>query len=471
MARPVLRSAPDLFPPRDRRRERRLRLLRILLAVVAFAIAAVLLAAAWLSYRLLRSRPLLDGEVAVVELEAPVRIERDALGVPSVTTESRLDASFALGFLHAQERFFQMDLLRRSAAGELAALIGPSLRRYDREIRVHRFRQRAQRIVRSLQRSEHAEAYARGVNAGLEALGAAPFEYLVLRSTPQAWQAEDVILCVLAMYIDLQSTDGAVESTWGVLADVLPEALVDLLAARGSEWDAPLTGDAVQTPPLPAADVYDLRAAPLRLGMLRSRRPGRSDPGRALPDAGTSVWWSADGEAVTPGSNNWAVAGSLAVDGGAILAGDMHLGLAVPNIWYRASLSYTDSRGDSRTLTGVTFPGTPALVSGSNGDVAWSFTNSMIDVSDLVLLEPVDGDPERYQTPSGPLRPVRSIEVIEIRGADDDTLLVLDTIWGPIVDRDHAGRRRAYRWVAHEVEAANFGLLDMEQARDLEEAI
>jgi penicillin amidase len=95
----------------------------------------------------------------------------------------------------------------------------------------------------------------------------------------------------------------------------------------------------------------------------------------------------------------------------------------------------------------------------------------MIDVSDLVLLEPVDGDPERYRTPSGPLQPVRSIEVIEIRGADDDTLHVFETIWGPIVDRDHAGRRRVYRWVAHEVEAANFGLLDMEQARDLDAAI
>jgi penicillin amidase len=174
------------------------------------------------------------------------------------------------------------------------------------------------------------------------------------------------------------------------------------------------------------------------------------------------------------GSNQWAVAGARTAGGGALLAGDMHLGLEVPNIWYRARLVYPDpeSPGNARRqVTGVTLPGAPAVVAGSNGDVAWTFTNAQVDVSDLVVLESAGATGDAYETAAGPRVCERRSEVIGVRGGASDTLWVLETIWGPVIDTDHAGRRRVLRWIAHEPTAVNLGLLDLEAARDVDAAL
>jgi penicillin amidase len=426
--------------------------LRAAAAVLAAGLVLAAGVAGWAALHLLRSRPRLDGELRLADLSASVRIERDKWGVPSVQAENRDDAAFALGFLHAQDRFFQMDLLRRSAAGELAALVGRAALGFDRELRVHRFRHVARRILPTLPRSRTLDAYARGVNAGLDQLGASPFEYMLLRVQPQAWRPEDTILVVLAMYLDLQSSAAGIESSLGVAYDVLPAPLADFIAARGTQWDAPLRGDAAPAPPLPGAEVYDLR-----------RRAQRQ---RDAPS-----WVGLQHEPVVRGSNSWAVAGSLCADGAALLAGDMHLDLRVPNIWYRASLSWSTAGGERWRVTGVTLPGTPVVVSGSNGHVAWAFTNSMVDVSDLVVLQPAGDSGRRYRTTDGIRSLETHLELIEVRGADADTLTVHESVWGPIIDRDHAGRRRAYRWIAHDDEAVNLGLLDMETAGSLEAAL
>jgi penicillin amidase len=428
------------------------------------AVAALLaLAAAGLGLLLvLPSRAQLDGTRSVAGLHAAVRIDRDRFGVPTIRGEDRLDVAFGLGFVHAQERFFQMDLLRRSAAGELAALIGRPLLPTDRTMRVHRFRDLARRIVQTLPGRDVADTYARGVNAGLAALGAPPCEYLLLRTRPQPWLAEDVILCVLAMYADLQEIDGELESTCGVLHDLLPPALADFLEPAGTEWDAPLVGEPFAVPPIPGPDVYDLRWES-RLGRLPGRVPATASD-TALPTLD-----------VERGSNHWAMAGGATADGGALLAGDMHLGLGVPNIWYRATLDYPGANGERRRVTGVTLPGTPAVVAGSNGDVAWAFTNSEVDTSDLVILE-TDTAERTYRVPAAADSAARReferhLEIIAVKGAPDDTLEVRWTIWGPVIDRDHAGRLRAYRWVAHDVEAADLGLLDLEKCTTLDAAI
>ena len=178
--------------------------------VVGGTLAAVALAGggsgAYLHARLRASLPLLEGERSLAGLGAPVRIERDAHGVPVVRGASRLDVARATGFLHAQERFFQMDLLRRSPAGELAALFGRAALALDREARPLRLRLVAHRAIQELRADERdlLAAYAQGVNAGLGALGAPPFEYLALRSRPLPWREEDSLLCTLAMYRDLQ---------------------------------------------------------------------------------------------------------------------------------------------------------------------------------------------------------------------------------------------------------------------------
>jgi penicillin amidase len=396
------------------------------------------------------SLALLDGEARLPGLRSAVRVERDALGVPTVHGQDRLDVARATGFLHAQDRFFQMDLLRRKSAGELAELVGPPALTLDRRARVHRFRSVAERALEAATPAGRAllEAYASGVNAGLGALSVRPFEYLALRSAPRSWRPEDTILVLLAMFIELQDEEGQLESTLGVMRDTLPSPLFEFLAPLGSEWDAPLAGGPMRQSPPPGPEVVDLRAQ------------------ASEPAAGSAWRRVADREPLPAGSNNWAVAGKLTKHGGAILADDMHLGLAMPGTWYRMSLEWPGHR-----VTGVTLPGTPAVVVGSTGRVAWGFTNSEGDWVDLVELEVDPGDPELYSTPEGQRRFEHVREVIRVEGGPDETLDVAGTIWGPVIDRDHGGRPRALRWVAHEPRALSLGLVELEDARDLDEAL
>lgn len=431
-------------------------------AIGLTAIVLLLLAGGvWLHSRLRASLPRLEGRVELEGLSAEVLVERDALGVPTLRGANRDDVARATGFLHAQDRFFQMDLLRRAAAGELAELLGPFALDFDRRTRVHRFRAAAER---GLARADPAqrrilESYTDGVNAGLAALGAAPPEYLLLRVDPAAWRPEDGLLVTLAMYLDLQSDLAGRESDRGVLYEVLPRPLAEFLTPRGTEWDAPLTGEPWSTPPVPPAEVFDLR----------ERAPTETTRASAHP---TPRWADPD-EPPSAGSNNWAVTGALTADGGALVANDMHLPLRLPNIWYRASFVWPDGDRPERMqrVTGLTLPGAPPIVAGSNGRIAWGFTNSQGDWADLVVLEVDPAKPRVYATPQGPREMEAFAERIAVRGAEAETLEVLWTIWGPVVDEDLRGRPRALRWVAHDDEAVDLGLLEMERAEGLDEAL
>ena len=238
------------------------RLLKAVLLILILILVAGIAAAAWARGELRASLPLLDGSQQLRGVSAAVEIKRDRLGIPSIRGATREDVARALGFLHAQDRFFQMDLSRRRAAGDLSALVGARALALDREIRIHRFRAEAHRALDLMDPSERRvlEAYAAGVNSGLSALGARPFEYMVLRQQPQPWGPEDSFLVVLSMFITLQDTDGSYESTLGTMHDVLPEAMFEFLAPRGTEWDTPVIGEAFSTPPIPGPDVYNLRA-------------------------------------------------------------------------------------------------------------------------------------------------------------------------------------------------------------------
>jgi penicillin G amidase len=412
---------------------------------------------AYLGRRLEASLPQLDGERKVKGLAAAVRVERDAHGVPVVRGRSRADVARATGFLHAQERFFQMDLTRRRAAGELSELFGQATLTADREVRVLRLRAVAARAVQALPEEERAllRAYTEGVAAGLAALGAAPPEYLLLRSAPVPWKEEDSLLCALAMFLTLQGEQAGMESGLGLMHDLLPPALFAFLNPPGTEWDAPNEGEPFRQPVLPGPDVVDLRKAAPRAAA-RAAWPA--------PDP----WADRDAE-MAYGSNNWAVAGSHTTHGGALLADDMHLGLGVPNTWYRASL-VVDAAGAERRVTGVMLPGSGFVVVGSNGQVAWGFTNSQGDWADLVVLEPDPRNADTYLTPEGPRTFERTTETIHVKGAPDERLEVVETIWGPVVDKDHDGRRRALAWVPLREGGVNAALFRMEQARDVDEA-
>jgi penicillin G amidase len=439
------------------------RLLRGLLIVLLVMVVAGVAGAIWARGRLRASLPQLDGERPIAGLQAPVAIARDALGIPTVRAASRLDLARAMGFLHAQDRFFQMDLSRRRAAGELAALVGPRALALDREIRVHRFRPEARRAVDLLKPADRSllDAYTAGINTGLAALGERPFEYLLLRQEPRPWQPEDSMLVVLSMFITLQDTDGSYEAALATMSDVLPPEMFALMAPRGTEWDTPVIGEGFATPPIPPAVVYNARA--IRRGKPAVER-------RRRPEAASAEihdrWFEEDittAEAV--GSNNWAIAGRLTADGGALVANDMHLGIRVPNTWYRAAWEWPGHQ-----LYGVTLPGVPAMVVGSNTHVAWGFTNTYGDWSDLVLLETDPKRPGWYRTPDGWKAIETFEETFEIAGQPSQRSKVEWTIWGPLLGPDHRGRRRAYRWVAHSADRLAATLTPMEDARTIEDA-
>lgn len=415
---------------------------RLLLAAVLLLL--VVLAAAWLLLR--ASLPKLDGELVLDALDHEVQVSRDALGVPTVRARTRLDLARAMGFLHAQERFFQMDLQRRVAAGELAALVGSAALPVDRKHRLHRLRQRAERLVAHAGANEQSVlfAYTRGVNQGLEALLAKPFEYFVLNTEPQPWRPEDSLLTLYAMFLDLTDENGQRESQLAVLSAALPPALLNFLVPASTPWDAPLIGEPGPLPPIPGPEVVDLRGG-------RSRLAARV-PLRPLAEIG---------------SNSFAVDGARG-SAGATVTGDMHLGLSMPNIWYRMRL-IVERAPQGLDAVGVTLPGTPVLVAGSNGHVAWTFTNSYGDWTDLVALEFDPSNPSRYRTPEGWAALHFEQETIAVRGGEPETMTVTSSIWGPLVER--AGRRYAVHWLAHEAQAVNMHLMQLEQAVDVGEAV
>ncbi len=405
-------------------------------------------------FALRASLPRVEGERRSSDLLSETLIERDALGVPTIRAANRRDLAWATGFAHGQDRFFQMDLSRRLAAGELAELFGPVALDTDRRMRIHRFRDVARRVLDGASADDRAlaESYAHGVNAGSDSLASRPFEYWLLRVRPAAWQPEDTILVVFAMYEQLNYDAFETESARGRVHDAVPEGLYRFIYARGGEWDAPLVGAPFEVGSPPEAAEFNLREQTLPLERLTALVRSRED----------QIY----------GSNNWAVAGAHTRSGAALLADDMHLGHAVPNVWYRARLRM--SRSASQTpidVTGVTLPGVPLIVVGSNGHVAWGFTNSQGDWVDLVVLQEDPSQPDHYATPEGPKAFGVDREIIRVRGASEETLDVLTTIWGPVFDRDHAGRRRAAAWIAHEPRATNFALREMETALTVEEAL
>src|SRR5690348_229848 len=423
--------------------------------LLLIAVAALM---AWLL--LAGSRPQLDGKVALRGLLAPVTITRDARGTPTIVARNRTDAAYALGFLHGQERFFQMDLLRRNAAGELSELVGKAALKLDEKHRIHRFRALAETELVQLPASEHVlmDAYTRGVNAGLNSLDVRPWEYLLLRATPQKWLDEDTLLVIDAMFLDLnQQGENTRELDFARLRAALPRPLADFLLAPDPQWEAPLRGGPTQSVPMPRADVFDLRKVPI------NHRDTTQGVAAILATA------QLDGGV---GSNGFAVAGAL-TGAGALLASDPHLGLRVPDIWYRARMQWPDPIAPSQMLdlNGVTLPGTPAMAIGSNGHIAWGFTNSEGDWMDWVRELRDPKDPSRYKTPDGWAKIVRHDEVIHVRGEPDHHFTVEDTIWGPIADKDTDGTPLALAWIAQWPRALNLNLVKLENARSVQDAL
>ncbi|RFU48582.1 penicillin acylase family protein [Paraburkholderia sp. DHOC27] len=447
---------PSLSPGRPRSVKRR----RVLGGgVVLLILLALFVLAAWLTLR--ASLPPLDGTRAAPLLSAPVTIERDALGVPTVSGGNRLDVAYATGYVHAQDRFFQMDLLRRVAAGEMAALIGPGALPLDLRNRPERFRERAHQLIEAMSAAqrERLERYAAGVNDGLASLKSRPFEYWLLRTRPVAWRPEDTLLVVYAMYFDLQSFQTQRILSRAALRERVPDDLFRFLLPATSHWDAPL--DLAKSPdialPTPPATRPDWLGGSKSASLTPATQSNTLD---ALSLPGNSMI----------GSNGWAVDAAHSAHGGALLASDMHLGLMLPNTWYRISLSWRDPGGQTHRVTGVSLPGTPLVTAGSNGQIAWGFTNSYGRYIDLIELRRNPANPLQYAVAGGGWQTATvHHERIDVKDGAPVDLPVVDTQWGPqIVVGSHA---YAVHWIAHDAAAVNLNLQQLEESTTVEHAL
>ncbi len=447
-------------------RKRRPLLKRLLLALLVLLVATIVMA--WLLLR--GSVPQLDGELTVTGLSSPAKVERDALGTATIRGNSRIDVARALGFVHAQERFFEMDLMRRAAAGELSELVGAAALPMDKQRRPFRMRARAAQVLADATAEDRAalEAYSDGVNAGLGALGSRPWEYWLLQAKPNPWTLADSVLVMDAMFFDLVDTTNARELGFAKIRAALPESAYKFLSASGGPWDAPLLGPPMPYPLLPPPADIDLGKVDPKLLRVPGESMERKTTGRS-PSASEAT----DGRERSPGSNSFAVNGALTSTRAALVANDMHLNLRVPNIWFRARLMYPNPRrgGETIDLIGVTLPGVPALVAGSNRHVAWAFTNSYGDWMDWVRVVPDAADKTRYHSKSGTQPLQVTTETIKVHGAADESLEVRDTEWGPVLGEDTDGTPLALAWTALQPGALNTEIAHLDVAETVDEAI
>ena len=410
------------------------------------ALAVLVLLVGWLMLR--ASLPDLDGNVTTAGVDAAATIERDAAGIPVITAANRKDLAFATGFAHGQDRFFQMDLIRRQAAGELSELFGSAAVDADKRYRFHRFRARAGDVYGRLSPRERdvIDAYAEGVNAGLASLDARPFEYFVLGVEPTPWEPADSVLAVYSMYLQLNDSRATKEVRRGLAHRVLPREVYAWMYPQGTSWDAPIMGEPRAPLPVPGPGVYTIRD-------VEDDAPAANEAGR-YP---------------LRGSNNWAVAGSLTANGRALVSNDMHLGHSAPNIWYQARLRVA---GESPVdVAGVTLPGSPFVISGSNTRVAWGYTNSYGDWTDAVLLQQGASD-GTYRTPEGDREFEAYIEVIDVKDGEPVEYLIRETVWGPVLDDiDYPDGEIAVSWIAHKPEGVNLRLLDLETTTSVADAL
>ena len=412
----------------------------------AAALILLVVGVMWLAVR--ASLPQLDGAITVDGLSGPVTIVRDDFGIPTITASTRADLAFATGFAHAQDRFFQMDTIRRQAAGELSELFGEAALNTDKRNRFHRFRARAQEVfeLASPQGREVVTQYAAGVNAGLSSLGARPFEYLLLQKDPASWLPEDSILLVYAMFMQLNDSRARKDVRRGFAHRVLPPEVYAWLYPDGTHWDAPLMGEPRIVAPYPLPNEYTVREWDSEAPLSREK-----------------------GGPPLDGSNNWAVSGALTKTGRAMVSNDMHLGLSAPNIYYQARLVQTGA--EPRDVTGVTLPGAPFVVAGSNSQVAWGYTNSYGDWADAVVIRPGEAAGS-YRTPDGDRLFVTHTETINIADGEPVEYEIRETIWGPVDDSvEYPDGEIVVSWIAHKPEALNLQLMRLETVTSVNAAL
>lgn len=397
---------------------------RLLLVVVILALASTAIVYGVLTLSL----PALDGKGRSDALTQPVKVARDTLGQAIITATTRHDAAYGLGYAHGQDRFFQMDLLRRNAAGELSELFGEAALGLDKKMRFHQLRKRSQAILKTLPKADKQllRSYAQGVNEGLAQVGYPSFEYLLTGAEQKPWQSEDSLLVIFSMYLDLQSSTFERD-----------QALIQIEQQYGAEMVSFLT----------QPSQYQAALDGSQLALLNNPIPELlSQPITAIKPITANL---------EVGSNNWAVTSNLTNTQAAMLSDDMHLSMAVPVIWYRAQLNYSLNNKPMQ-VTGVSLPGAPAIVVGTNNNVAWGFTNGYLDTADWIAL---NSDSKMWQVDESIALPSGKVESYSLTLSE----------YGPVKYINE--KPYALSWAAHQPYAVNIQLLQLEQAQTVDDAL
>jgi penicillin amidase len=394
--------------------------LLVLLLVLALA------GGAFVAWTVRRSFPQLSGSATLPGLGAPVTVERDAHGVPQLWADTAEDLFRAQGYVHAQDRFWEMDFRRHVTAGRLSELFGPDQVDTDEFVRTLGWRRTAKQELELLDPQTVAwlQAYADGVNAWLDGRSGSELslEHGLLALTNRSyevarWSPVDSVSWLKAMAWDLRSNLDE-ELTRARLGETLPHDRVEELfppypydehpTIVGDRVTAPATDDAASRVPTEASAVLrGVARAVDRLPMLL----GPHGPGL--------------------GSNSWVVSGEHTATGKPLLANDPHLGPALPSIWTQMGLHCARvSAACPFDVAGFTFSGVPGVVIGHNADLAWGFTNLAPDVADLVL-EKVDGDTYEYE--GKPVDLTVREETIRVAGEDRRPLRIRETRHGPLI--------------------------------------
>jgi penicillin amidase len=389
--------------------------LRALAWLLGVVLLLALLGGAGVYLWLRASLPQTAGRISLKGLAAPVEVVRDRHGVVRLRAQSLEDLLFAQGFVHAQERLWQMEFQRRVGQGRLSEVLGESTLSQDRFLRTWGFYRAAKEAYARLYPEERraVDAYVAGVNAFLQSGAPLPPEFRLLGFRPEPWTGPDVLVWAKMMSFDLSGNWEEELLRHRLLArGVSPERLLELL------------------PPYPEDAPTILQAQDLRLSLPREEAPA------ALRGMAPPRFLEA--------SNNWVVAGSRTTTGKPLLADDPHLGLGAPSLWFLMALEAPGLK-----VVGASLPGVPGIVIGHNGRIAWGVTNVGADVQDLYLLEDVEGRGYRHRGQVVPYR-VRE-ERIRVKGGKEEVLRVRETLYGPVITdalKDPPRTPMALRWVS-----------------------
>jgi len=416
--------------------------LRILYYTICLLLAALIVGLGWLYWIARSPLPQLDGTARVHGVSAKVRVVRDEHGVPTIEAATLDDLFFAQGYVTAQDRLWQMDLMRRAAAGELSEVIGEDTLKMDREQRILGLRVAAETAEKTISARDRAyfEDYARGVNAFLEShRSRLSLEFRLMKYQPRPWTVTDSLLVGARMVQDLNHYNYArALEREKILAKLGPELTGDLYV--NSSWrDRPPT---------------DLRRGMAEEPAAGSGNEDDEDEEEVDPAGATNHLISAlmaaklaatEDNLFRPGSNNWVVSGQHTVTGKPLLSNDMHLDHQMPNLWFEAHL-----KSGGFDVAGVTLPGVPFVIVGHNQRIGWGFTNVGPTVEDDYIEE--FNERGQYKTPAGWRDPERRQEVIHVKGKPDVTLEVVTTRHGPIISALIPGETRkiALRWTLYD---------------------